>query len=69
MDVRLLSEPRGTIVVAECEGFRERASDERVHLLDDGETCCQRCFASGSLVWTDNVERWAQHAARCEVMP
>ena len=68
-DVRLLSEPKRTIVTAECDGVRERASEERVHLLDDGETCCQRCFAIGALVWTDSVERWSEHPARYEVMP
>jgi hypothetical protein len=66
MDVRLLSEPKGTIVVAECKGVRERASDERVHLRETQETCCRVCFAAAPHVWTDSEELHARHVARCE---
>jgi hypothetical protein len=69
-DIRLLSEPKGTLVIAECVGVRERARGERVHLREEDETCCQRCFATGSgMVWMDSEDRWAAHPARCEAMP
>ena len=54
-----------TTVVGEC-GIRDRAPNEKVHLVDpvEGHRYCYAC-GQWAGVWYDREDKWQDHPMRC----
>ena len=55
-----------TVVIAECDGIRERMEGETVHHREnDDDRLCSKCGKPAN-VWLASEDRWKEHSTKCQ---